>query len=49
MIHWTSGICPSSSILISIKHNIQEEGSVSVLRRWEGDTCSGPVTDGKSF
>jgi hypothetical protein len=38
--HWFSGLCPSSRILITRKHNVLETGPVSVLRRDEGDTYS---------
>jgi hypothetical protein len=38
--YWISGLCPSSEILNSRKHNVSETGSVSVLRRGEGDTFS---------
>jgi hypothetical protein len=33
---WT--LCPSSGILNTRKHNVKGTGSVSVLRRGEGDT-----------
>jgi hypothetical protein len=35
--YWVSGLCPSSRILNTRKHNVSETGSVSVLR-WRGDT-----------
>jgi hypothetical protein len=35
---WVSGLCISSGILNIRKHNVSETGSVSVLRRREGDT-----------
>jgi hypothetical protein len=34
-IYWVLGLCPSSGILETRKHNLPETGSVSVLR-WEG-------------
>jgi hypothetical protein len=30
--YWLFGLCPSSGILESRKHNVSETGSVSVLR-----------------
>jgi hypothetical protein len=30
--HWVFGLCPSSGILETTKHNVSETGSVSVLR-----------------
>jgi hypothetical protein len=30
--YWGSGLCPSSGILKTIKHNVSETGSVFVLR-----------------
>jgi hypothetical protein len=30
--YWVSGLCPSSGILNTRKHNVSETGSVSVLR-----------------
>jgi hypothetical protein len=38
--HWVSGFFPSSSILKTMKHNISEIGSVSVLRVKDSDTYS---------
>jgi hypothetical protein len=38
--HWGSGLCPSSGILKTRKHDVSETGSVSVLRWREGDTYS---------
>jgi hypothetical protein len=35
--YWVLGLCPSSGILETRKHNVSETGSVSVLRR-EGKT-----------
>jgi hypothetical protein len=35
--YWIFGLCPSSGIVETIKHNVSETGSVSVLR-WEGGT-----------
>jgi hypothetical protein len=34
--YWISGLCPSSGILNTRKHNVSEIGSVSVLRWGEG-------------
>jgi hypothetical protein len=34
------GLCPSSGILETRKHNVLETGSVSVLRLWGEDTYS---------
>jgi hypothetical protein len=30
--YWVSGLCPLSGILNTIKHNVSETGSASVLR-----------------
>jgi hypothetical protein len=30
--HWVSGLCPSSGILNTGKHNVSETESISVLR-----------------
>jgi hypothetical protein len=38
--YWGSGLCPSSRILRTRKHNILETGSLSMLRRREEDTYS---------
>jgi hypothetical protein len=42
--YWISGLCPSSGILKTKKHNVSETGSVSVLRG-EGKTPTllGPI------
>jgi hypothetical protein len=31
--YWVLGLCPSSDILNTRKHNVSETGSVSILRR----------------
>jgi hypothetical protein len=36
--YWVSGLCPSSGIRITRKHNVLETVSVSVLKWREGDT-----------
>jgi hypothetical protein len=36
------GLCPSSGILTTEKHNVPKTGSVSVLRWGDGDTCCVP-------
>jgi hypothetical protein len=42
--YWVFGLCPSSGILETRKHNVSETGSVSVLRReWKTPTQLGPV------
>jgi hypothetical protein len=38
--YWVSGLCPSSGILNTRKHNVSKTGSISVLRKGEGDTYS---------
>jgi hypothetical protein len=38
--YWGSGLCPSSGIIKTRKHNILETGSDSILRRREEDTYS---------
>jgi hypothetical protein len=35
--YWVFGLCPSTDILETRKHNVSETGSVSVLRRGEGE------------
>jgi hypothetical protein len=35
--YWGFGLCPSSGILKTRKHNVSETGSIYVLR-WGGDT-----------
>jgi hypothetical protein len=35
--YWVLGLCPSSGILETRKHNVSETVSVAVLR-WGGDT-----------
>jgi hypothetical protein len=37
--YWVFGLCPSSGILETRKHNISESRSVSV-HRWEGQDTS---------
>jgi hypothetical protein len=36
--YWIAGLCPSSGILNTRKHNVSETGSVSVVRSGEGGT-----------
>jgi hypothetical protein len=36
--YWEFVLCPLSGILKNMKHNVSETGSVSVLRRGDGDT-----------
>jgi hypothetical protein len=36
--YWLSGLCASSRILNTRKHNVSETGSDSIIRRGEGDT-----------
>jgi hypothetical protein len=38
--HWDSGLCPSSGILNTRKHNVSVSGSFSVLRWGKGDNYS---------
>jgi hypothetical protein len=38
--YWVFGLCPSSGILDTRKHNVSETGSVFVLRLVGGDTYS---------
>jgi hypothetical protein len=38
--YWVSGLCPSTGILNTRKHNVTETASVSVLRWREGHTYS---------
>jgi hypothetical protein len=37
---WGSGLCPSSRILKTRKHNVSETGFVSILRRREEEHYS---------
>jgi hypothetical protein len=39
--HWGCGLCPSSDILHTGKHNVSETEYVSVLRSDEGETLLG--------
>jgi hypothetical protein len=45
--YWVSGLCPSSRIQNTRKHNVSETGFVSVLRRGGGEkktpTLLGPL------
>jgi hypothetical protein len=41
--YWVFGLCPSSDILETTKHNVSETGSISVLRRWKTPTQLGPL------
>jgi hypothetical protein len=34
--YWVLGLCPSSGVLETRKHNVSETGSISILR-WEGE------------
>jgi hypothetical protein len=44
-IHWVSEFCPSSGNLTTRKNKVSDTGSLSVLRRGEGDTYSvGPLS-----
>jgi hypothetical protein len=38
--HWIPGLCPSSGILNTRKHNVSETASVAILRCGERDTYS---------
>jgi hypothetical protein len=44
-----SGLCPSSGILNTRKHNVSETGPVSVLMRGEGDSLLGPSITGRTY
>jgi hypothetical protein len=41
--YWGFGLCPSSGILETRKHNVSETGSVSVLRCEKTPTLMGPL------
>jgi hypothetical protein len=41
--YWVSGLCPSSGIVETRKHNVSETGSVSVLRWGEAPSLLGPL------
>jgi hypothetical protein len=47
--YWVSGLCPSSGILNTRKHNVSETGSVSIMKWGEGDTLLGPLVPVSSF
>jgi hypothetical protein len=46
--YWISGLCPTSWIAKSRKHNVSETRSVSVLRRWEGSLSKGQTQSRES-